>query len=81
MKRKTFIKQLMGLGISRNTANEAATAMAQLQTPLGTGLDNLRVVYGHNISMPAYCRLSVKEFDRCLRDTARRYLAGGGGHE
>lgn len=97
MKRKTFIKQLMGVGISRNTAAVAADAAAAVTgTPKAEILQ--AVMDWH--SMYAGIPICAPLIETVLLDVSRKYIhernrrvcavdwsndtdysAGGGGHE
>lgn len=46
MKHRKFVKHLMAVGVSRNTAEEAAAAAARAGTPLGECLGRLLTLRG-----------------------------------
>lgn len=70
MKRKSFIKRLMGLGISRNTATAAADAASRAEIPLITAvwrIQTMQRIFVGPISPVQYWR---QAFDRALRTHA-----------
>lgn len=71
MKRKTFIKKIMGMGISRNTATAAADAASRAEIPLLIVAARIRtmqrVFAGETWSKPW-----LRAFDWALLDQAKR---------
>ena len=71
MTRKKFVKQLMALGVSRNTATAAADAASRAEIPLieiKCRVQTLRRLWERELSISKRCR---KMFDRALLNMAQ----------
>jgi hypothetical protein len=71
MKRKQFVKQLMAVGISRNTATEAANAATRAELPLIKVAGRLLTVRGIFLWRLKESQDMRKEFDRAVLTQAR----------
>ena len=70
MKRKKFIKQLMAMGISRNTATAAADAAARAETPLLKTACRIQTMQGMFVGEMVFVPQWRKAFDQALRTQA-----------
>jgi len=71
VKRKKFVKLLMGLGISRNTATAAADAASRAEIPLikaAGRIQTMRLLFG----IRTWHKWSMQAFDRALLEQAKR---------
>lgn len=72
MTRKKFIKELMAMGISRNTATAAADAASRAEIPLIKAAGRILTMQRVFVGPMAPVKYWRKEFDRSLRAQAER---------
>lgn len=70
MKRKKFIKQIMALGVSRNTATAAADAASRAETPLRKVACNIQTMHCMFVGPISPVKQWRKAFDQTLRTQA-----------
>lgn len=70
MKRKTFIKQIMALGVSRNTATAAADAASRAEIPLRETAGRIKTMHYMFVGPMAPVKHWRKAFDKTLRTQA-----------
>lgn len=71
MKRKTFIKQIMALGVSRNTATAAADAASRAEIPLHETACRIQTMHCMYVGPMAPVKQWRKQLDKILYAQAR----------